>query len=595
MNPAQIQSLFQQAVQLHQQGQLDSAEKIYEQILALAPNQFDALHLSGVVALQKKQFDKAEHLLESALRINPNHFHALNNYGNLLLESGKNQEALNAFSKAIALNPSFFQAHFNRGNTLLELEDYRAAIESFQQCLKLDPGQAEIYYSLGNAHKQLQEFDQAIQYYEQATQLQPAYVEAFNNCGLAHKELKQFTQAAECYSKALALNPQYAAAYCNQGVLQTYHTQIPEALASFDQAIAIQPNYAEAWNNKGVALNELMQLDQAIAHYQKAIDIEAQYADAHYNKGYALLLQQHFQEGLKEHEWRRQLPSYLHSAPTISKPLWLGDSPLEGKRILVFCEQGLGDTIQFSRFITPLSDLAAHVVFVVPGALLALLQAPNERVTLVDEKHLPSDVDCYCPLLSLPYSLNIRTVDIARIHPSLLIDQAKVAQWNSRLGRKKGALRVGITWSGNPTFKKDHLRSLALADFVKCLPEQNIEYISLQQVIRPRDQELVSQLSHIQFVEKEIVDFSDTAALIECLDLVVTTCTSIAHLAGSLGKPCWVLLPFAPDWKWFASSTSSPWYPSVKLFRQPELRNWDAVFANVKSELSALAIAQSRS
>ncbi len=589
MNPAEIQTLLQQGLQLHQSGQLEAAANLYQQILSAHPQHFDALHLMGVVALQNKQHEKSQTLFESAIQINPRHFHALNNYGNLLLEIGKMDESLAAFEKAIQINPQFFQAHFNRGNTLLELGRYHEAIESYQHCLKIDPQQPQIYYNLGNAQKELKEFDQAIQSYQNALRIHPNYKESFNNCGVAHKELKQYPEAEACYIKALAIDPQFAAAYCNQGILQTTTGQYQKAITSFDAAIQIQPAYAEAYNNRGTAFQELMQLDQALLNYQKAIDLSPNYADAHYNKAYVLLQQKKFAEGLAEHEWRKELPTYLKYRPLIQKPLWQADVSLEGKTILVFCEQGLGDTTQFSRFVEPLSKLAAKVIFAVPKPLLSLLAPPNERVTIVDEKQLPTDFDYYCPLLSLPHCLRVDVEGISSAKPSLTLDGNKVDQWQAHLGPKKQSLRVGITWSGNPDFKKDHLRSFLLKDFLKCLPEQGIEYLSLQQVIRPRDQDLANQCTNIQFVQKEIKDFSDTAALIQCVDLVVTSCTSIAHLAGSLGKPCWVIIPFAPDWKWFTDSASSPWYPSVKLFRQTKPGDWDSALSAVRHDLSALA------
>jgi tetratricopeptide (TPR) repeat protein len=536
-----LTGLLQQAFALHQQGQLAEAKVLYEQVLAQQPRNFDALHLSGIMARQSQQSDLAVELLSKAVAIKPNYAPAYANLGKAFQALNRHEEAVANYDKAIAIKSDDVDFHYNRGNALRQLRRYEDALASLDKAIAIKPDYAECHYNRGNALRKLQRYEDALGSYDRAVAIKPDYPEAYLNYGIALQELKRYE----------------------------------DALASFDKAIAIKLGYAEAYSNRGAVLQQLKRNEDALTSYDKAIALKTDYVNAYWNKSLALLLLGQFDQGWPLYEWRLKTKNF-------TQPLWLGTDSLAGKTILLHAEQGLGDTLQFCRYAQLVHKLGATVVLEVPPSLMGLLAGlPGVDVLLEADQALPA-FDYHCPLMSLPLAFKTDLTNIP--HPAAYLHStpSKREAWSQRLGPKTKP-RVGLVWSGNTEHKNDHNRSLPLAELLQHLPD-TFEYVSLQKEVRPSDQEALAA-SKLRHFGEALEDFTDTAALCDCVDVVVSVDTSVAHLAGALGRPTWVLLPHAPDWRWLLDREDSPWYACVKLYRQGEDRQWAGVLGRVARDL----------
>ena len=548
-----LATLVEQGLALHLQGQLTKAQAIYEHVLRIQSNHFDALQLLGTLSLDTKQFAQALDLLTSALQINPNHAASYSNRGNALLALQRFEEAITSFDSAIHLNPDLAQAYSNRSNALQELQRFNEALVSCNQAICLKPDYAEAFSNRGNALQALQRLEEAIASFDSAISFKPDYGEAYFNRGNALQALQHFE----------------------------------EAIASFDSAISLKPNYEQAYSNRGNALQALQRFEEAIASYQHAIAINPDCADAHWNLSLCYLLGGNFKEGWKEYEWRwkSEESSKTAGVRSFSEPRWLGVETLKEKTILLYAEQGLGDTIQFSRYVSLVAQLGAQVILEVQGPLLNLLKnLEGVSQILAKGDPLPA-IDYQCPLLSLPLAFKTELDSIPALSQKITGDSAKIIQWQTILGVKTKP-RVGLVWSGSLIHKNDHHRSIALSQLLPYLPS-HIEYVCLQAELRDVDIELIAQQPGIQYFGEALEDFTDTAALCELMDLVISVDTSVAHLSAALGKKTWVLLPHTPDWRWQLERGDSSWYPSIQLYRQPAIGDWTSVLEKVKLDLIA--------
>ena len=356
-------------------------------------------------------------------------------------------------------------------------------------------------------------------------------------------------------------------------------------------AISLNPEYAEAWLNKGIALYELSKFDEATTHYNKALSFKSNYAEALWNKSLLLLLRGDFERGLPLYEsrWEVEKVSEIAGKRSFDKPTWLGQESIQGKTILLYSEQGLGDFIQFCRYISLVSDLGAKVILEVPHELYSLLKNMKGISQLVIQGDVLPSFDYQCPLLSLPLAFNTKLESIPSVeaYRSLRKSLDSCADWGLSLGPKK-TIRVGLVWSGNPQHKNDHNRSLILASILPYLPSQ-FEYVSLQKEVRDIDKLTLDSSPHIRNLPNLLNNFEDTARLIKELDLVIAVDTSVAHLSGALGQKTWILVPYVPDWRWLLDREDSPWYPSVRLYRQFAIGEWNGVLQLMKKDLENLA------
>ncbi len=528
--------------------------------------------------------------------------------------------------------------YINQGIALVNQRRFEEALASYDQALQIQPRHADALCNRGNALISLNRIQDALDSYEQALAIQPQHMQALSNRGNILLLLNRYEDALDSYDRALAIQPNYADALSNRGAVLIKLNRFEEAVTSFSQGLAIQPKSIEALSNRGNALRQLNRLEEALSSLQQALAIKPDYADAHWNEALCRLNMGDFALGWQKYEWRWKSKTFIHIPRNFSQPLWLGQESLHNKTILLHAEQGLGDTIQFCRYATKVAALGATVILEVQPALKTLLRNITGVTRIITYGEALPRFDYHCPLLSLPlafrtdlnsipfaaetnatttrHSYSIRSIsDILLCGKRFLSSLTKTnsvpasaayyiranarqkSTWTNKLRlNTQTSPRIGLTWSGNPVHTNDHNRSIALMDFTKIINGQNqgqcknqAQFYCLQKEIRAKDQALLTKL-HIQkeivFVGNDLKDFSDTAALIDLMDLVITVDTSIAHLAGAMGKPVWILLPFNADWRWLTKRNDSPWYPSARLFRQPAMGDWDSVINDIKQALS---------
>jgi tetratricopeptide (TPR) repeat protein len=618
---SKIQADLLNAFALHQRGQLVVAEQIYRNILKVAPHHFDATHLLGVVLLQRDKLIEAEQLIGRALKINPNDPSAHNNYGNSLRRLKRIEDALKSFNKAIALKPDYVEAlsnrgealhelkrfgealrdheralrlrpdyveaHYNRGNTLYELKRFEEALASYDRVITLRPNYAEAFCNRGVTLRELKRFDEAITNYDHALMLRPTYAEALYNRGLTLHEVQRFEEALESYERAIALKPDYRDAFNNRGTTLMELKHFDEALASFDCAIRVQPQYADALYNRGVALSDLKQFEQALASYDSALILRPDDAKAHYNEALCRLTVGDFDRGWKKYEWRWEKWRWENGPEgdrtrKFEQPLWTGSDDITGKTILLHAEQGYGDTIQFCRYVPFVVGRAGRVILEVQPSLRELMGSLGTAQVVSKGDPLP-EFDIQCPLLSLPLAFGTKLETIPSTTPYLCVPSQALGKWTTRFGPRE-LPAIGLVWSGNPIHKNDANRSISLRTLLPLL-NGGARFVSLQKDVRSDDSALLKERKDLPHFDEELQDFSDTAAVISNLDLVISVDTSVAHLAGALGKPVWVLLPYIPDWRWLLDRGDSPWYLTARLFRQDATRGWDNVIVRVHAAL----------
>ncbi|MCE2680314.1 MAG: tetratricopeptide repeat-containing glycosyltransferase family protein [Burkholderiales bacterium] len=548
-----LSNLFAQAVNFHQKGQIAQAKRVYEQLLIQMPNHVGALHYLGVTEAQSGSYGRAVALMDKAILIKADDADIYSNRGNALEKLKRFDDALASYDKAISLKPDHADAHGNRANLL----------------------------------KKLKRLEDALTNYNKAILLKPHYADAYSNQGEVLQELGRFADALASYDKAISLKPDYAQAHLNRGNALKDLKRLNDALASYDKAISLKPDYSEGHYNRGMVLQEMKYLNDALASYDKAISLKPEYLDANWNKSLCLLLAGNFLAGWKLYEYRWQTESLVNSAIKTQKPLWLGWPNIQGMNILLHSEQGLGDTIQFCRYAALVKQLGARVTLKVQAPLVNLLKQLKAADEVIADFPAETSYDYHCPLMSLPLAFKTELSSIPDTTPYLYAEPAKSASWKQTLGQAS-RLRVGLVWSGSPTHKHDTSRSIELRDFLAQLPVEH-DYISLQKELRDTDKAALTG-SSVQWLGESLSDFTDTAALCVNLDVLVSVDTSVAHLAGALGKKTFLLLPFSPDYRWLLDRDDTPWYPSLTLFRQDSSRQWAPVLKRVGEEIRKLSL-----
>jgi tetratricopeptide (TPR) repeat protein len=573
-----------EALQLHQEEKFDEAALIYKSILNQESENFDALHLLGAICLKKEQWSEAIEYFDKAIKLAPDYAQAYSNKGIALTELNLLDEALQNYTLAITIKPDYANAHYSKANILRKLKRPKEALESYKKAIKLEPDNAEYFFKQGVVLDELKQFDAAIKSYKKAIKIGKNYPDAYYNIGNILEKREEFNEALLNYDKAIHLKPDYKNAYYNKGVILDKLERFEEALKNYDKAISIKEDWAEAYSAKAKILNKLNRLDEAIQNYNQAIEVDSNYVGAYINKAILLLLLGDFQKGFELYEWRFKDTDSEITKCEFSQPLWLGNESLQDKTILLHSEQGISDAIQFCRYAKEVSNLGAKVILQVHKSLIKLLHNLDGVDKVISEGNV--EFDYRCPMLSLPHAMKTTIDTIPQTDAYIFSDKKIVSIWKERLGTKTKP-RVGIVWSGNAKHKNDHNRSIALKDFIKYLPK-DYEYISLQKEIIDSDKKTLKKNKHIKYFGDEIKDFSDTAALCELVDLVISVDTSVAHLSAAMGKETWILLPYIPDWRWLLDTKDSPWYNSVQLYRQNENRDWNSVLEKVASDLKKL-------
>jgi len=469
----------------------------------------------------------------------------------------------------------------------------------YEEILRTHSGHADALHLLSIIAYQRKQFGKAIELIDRAIMAGPENAVLYANRGVALRHLKQLEAAIADYDKALALKPDYAEAYYNRGNALRELKKPEAAIADYGEAVALKTDYAEAYNNRGFALHELRESDAAIADFDKAISLKPDYAEAYWNKAMISLLRGDFVTGFRLYEWRWKNPLLNMVPRRFAQPLWLGAEPLYGKRILLHSEQGLGDTIQFCRYAPQVARAGGRVILQVPSPLVGLLKNLEGASEVLAEGEPLPDFDYHCPLMSLPLAFETVVDSIPDPTPYIEADSDKTRAWQERIGERKN-LKVGVVWNGGfrpnqpEVWAVNERRNIPLDMFARALCDLDIDFFSLQKgdpaesEIRDRACEYWPRGNFYDFAS-DIADFSDTAALVANLDLVVSVDTSTAHLAAALGKPTWILNRFDACWRWLLDRDDSPWYRSVRLYRQDKGRNWEPVLERVAAGLTQLA------
>lgn len=590
--PPEVVALLQQGLAAHMSGRLDEAQGCYEALLAQFPAQFDALHLLGYIAHQRGQHERAVELIRQALDIDPNQPSAHLNLGNAIAALQHRELALACFDRAIELRPDYADAHMNRANLLAQGGYDEAALTAYDTALRYQPDHVDVLINRGNVLRKQKRLDEALASYDRALALKPDSAHGHYNRANVLQDLERHEEAVRHYDRALAADPDFAEAANNRGVSLMNLERPDAALVSIERALALKPVYPFAVYNRGNALRDLGRYAEALESYAQAQQLAPGYARAYWNEALCRLMIGDFAEGWRKHEWRWQTDTFTSPYRNFAQPLWLGQ-PLAGATLLLHAEQGFGDTVQFCRYTEAVAARGARVVLEVQPALVTLLGTlPGVAHIVAHGDPLPP-FDWQCPLLSLPLALGT-TLDTIPPPPMLPVDAERAAFWhtipNTTPTENLDAAtsprpRIGLAWSGNVSHVNDKRRSLPLARMASVL-DPRLQFISLQKEVR--DSDMPALMAHPQIVDPRewLGDFADTTALLSTLDLVITVDTVIAHLAGALGKPVWLLLPYKADWRWLLGRDDSPWYPTLRLFRQPYPDGWDNVLAEVRRALA---------
>jgi tetratricopeptide (TPR) repeat protein len=567
-------------VELHRPQE---ALKDAERAVALAPRLANAHNIRGHALLALNRLEESLAAYERAAALKPDYAEAHNNRGNVLLRMNRPEAALDACERALALMPELAEAHNNRGIALKDLKRFAEALECFDRAIALKDDYAEAYNNRGNVLRELISPEAALESIDRAIALKGDYAAAYSNRGSVLRDLQRPQQALADQDRAVALDPANPQACNNRGNALYDVGRLEEALADLDRALKLRPDYAAACNNRGNVLKDLMRLPEALASFDAAIALDPGYDEARWNKSLVVLLTGDFANGWRLFEKRWTGSVLKFSARKFSQPLWLGDAPLTGKTLLLYGEQGFGDTVQFCRYAPMAAALGAKVILEVPAALLALVSTLRGDFTFVAAGRPLPDFDLQCPMMSLPLAFKTELDTIPADIPYLFADPIRRERWRSRLGPRTRP-RIGLVWSGKPGLRPDLTRSMPFRHLLG-LSGLPFEYHCLQKEIRETDRAALSDVPQIKTYTDELADFADTAALIAEMDLVISVDTSIAHVAGALGKPVWILLPWAGEWRWLLDRGDSPWYPTAELIRQTRMGDWDGVVADVSARL----------
>jgi tetratricopeptide (TPR) repeat protein len=547
------EATFSLALHCHQAGNLHYAAQLYEQVLLAAPDHADSNHMLGVLASQMGRSDRAIMLLSRAVELKPESADYQSNLGLAYQAAGQLAEAITHYEKALKLRPDFPEAH---------------------TCL-------------GNALHQRGKLDDAASHCREALRVRPDYPPAYVNLGSALLDQGKVDEAANCFRQALRRNPALSEAHNNLGTALTKHDNFDEAASCYREAIRHKPRYAEAHYNLGTVHQMTGHLDEALTCYEQALRSDSEFAMAHFNRALVWLLQGDWVKGWEEYEWR--WAPHRSAKRHFEQPPWDG-AELDGRTILLYAEQGLGDTIQFMRYVPMVRERGGRVIVECQPALSRFLGGCDGFDQLLVQGSKLPHFDVQAPLLSLPRMFGTTLASIPASVPYCHADAQLVEHWRKILLDIGKAFKVGIAWQGTPSYRHDRLRSIPLAHFEPLARLPGVTLISLQK--GPGTEQLQAIAGKFTVVDlggnldETAGAFMDTAAVMKNLDLVISSDTAVAHLAGALGIPVWTALQFVPDWRWLLEREDSPWYPTMRLFRQTRHGDWDGVFNRVAEELN---------
>ncbi len=592
VNPAHADAHGNLGLVLHRLGRLQEAENAYRGALARQPGHLDAHYNLGLVLHDQGRHDEAEAAYRAALALNPKFARAHNNLGNVLRERGRIEEAEEAYRQALLAEPQYPEALNNYGALLKGQRRYVEAELACRLAIKVRPDYVEALNNLGCVLTDLQRYPEAELFYRQAITLCPDHAEAHYNLGVALQRLERYPEAETSYRVAQRLSPGRAEVFNNLGSVLCAMDRLDEAHDTFAQALAQNGDLALAHFNMGSLLKERGQLDDAVAAYRRALALAPDYGDALFRLATLLITMGRYEEGWRLYERRYENNGFVHYASRgmLSCPHWQGES-IAGKSVLLWQEDGLGDMLQFARYARLLkAQGATHIGFGCVEALHAILagvEAIDSLLTHAEATERASEFDYWVSPLSLPLRLGT-TLETTPPPTRFTVDPARIEQWATRLDALGAGPRVGLVWRGNPQHHNDLHRSIpSLAALAPLWQVPGLKIVSLQKGAGEDEARAAGEAGSNQpllHLGSDVADFVDTAAIIAQLDLLICVDTSTAHLAASLGKPCWVMLPRRDvDWRWLDAREDSPWYPdTVRIFRQTGSETWSAPIERVK-------------
>ena len=577
---------------LARKGRVEEAEEIYRQIVVGGGASHQVYGNLAVIAGMRGDADEMINLLKKALSIQPNFPEAHCMLGTALKGKAKINEAINSFEKAIELKPKYPEAYFNLGNCQIHKGEFNKAIDSYYQAINLNSNYPQAYFNLANALIKRGKIEEAIDSYDRALLINPSYIEALINLGTTLIEFGDIKSAIDSLEKALKINSNSFIAHNNLGTALLADGDIEGAINNIQKAILINSEYAEAYFNLGNALHEKGELYNSLSAYKKALEIKPDYHSARFSLSLVQLLLGDYKSGLENFESRFMAKGFAipHAIPNLKK--WEGEALKNNERLIVISEQGLGDTIQFMRYVKYLSVKKIQVIFCAQKVLHGLIKAskinpspitPNKANILKEGK--------WISLLSLPKYLNVRPDYPLVSEPYIYTYDYLIKKWSNILSNQNKPI-IGINWQGNPSIEKRNLkgRSITLEMFSALDIEKKYSFLSLQKGYGLNQLQSCSFKNKFVDSQEEInnkLDFLETSAIISNCDLIITTDTVIAHLAGGMGKETWLLLSNIPEWRWGINQIDTFWYPSIKLFRQSKKGNWNELMENISSELRA--------
>ena len=498
--------------------------------------------------------------------------------------AGRLNQAEQIYRQVLAAEPRNPWALQLLGMIAHQVGNSKVAIELINRAIAIDPTPPDFHNNLGEIYRTTGKLQEAEKCLLMCLKLNPDFAAARNNLGELYRERGELERASEQYRKAIELDPNGAAPYNNLGIAKHDLGDPVTAIGLYKQAIGLNANYVDAVNNLATSYLDLRRIDEAMTTFRQAIKMDPNNSDAHSNIAYALLLNGQFAEGWEEYEWRWKCAKFPSPKRGFRQPLWNGED-IAGKRILVHAEQGLGDAIQFLRYLPMVAQRGATVILEVKPEMTRLAQQFAGIAQIVTYGEPLPEFDWQVPMLSLPRAFKTRVDSIPADVPYLHADGQLVEEWRTRLGPQSGKPRVGLAWAGNPTQGIDRFRSLKLGQLAPFARATNVAFHSVQKGYAT--EQLKSPPPGLQIIDhsEELTDLSQTAALMMNLDLIVSTCTSPPHLAGALGRPVWIMVPSNGDWRWMVHGDTTPWYPTMRLFRQESYANWDSTIERVAGEL----------
>jgi tetratricopeptide (TPR) repeat protein len=630
VQPRHLETLNALALVTMQTEQYEKAVEYLTKAISVKPKVAGLHNNLGNAYQQLGMLQEALGAYRKAIQIDPRFAQAFYNRGHVFQSLGDLENALDSFDKATTLQLEYADAHNSRGIVLQLLDRTQEALASYQEAIKCHPAHVKAHTNLGDLFSSLKQYDNALAHYDLALAHEPNYIKALSNKGVLLQQLNQFDLALESFNRilqsnpqswealsnsavtlqkmrrlddavqkligAISINPNQASLYTNLGNILGELGRFNEALDQFDRAIAISPLDTATLINRGIVLQEMGDLSKSIAYFDRALKLEPENPEAHWSKAVSLLLSGELDLGWQEFEWRWQRQNALEQRAHSDKPLWLGDASLEDRTILLYGEQGLGDVLQFCRYASAIAKRGARVILEVPMPLLELcrtLEGVYQVIALGSVTEL--EIDYQCPLMSLPLALKTNLTNPPPTEPYLKIDPIKALFWKAKLGEEK-QVRIGLVWSGGfraelPELWGVNARRNIPLELLATLNTSNVQFVSLQ-----KGELAQSELTRLQknpcndfFVTdftNHFNDFSDTAAIIDNLDLIISVDTSTAHLGAALGKPVWMLNRFDSCWRWQRTGKETFWYPTMKIYRQHSWQDWSLALKELKSDLT---------